>query len=443
MQGNYKDIIKLSLPILLGGVAQNAIAFADTAMLSRYGEAELTAVGIVSMWYLVLFMAGFAFTKGTQIFTARRAAEQNMPAVGSIFTNSLVILLALGIVVFLALRFGSAYAMEWYFKDALAREAGTQYLEMRSYGVLFSFMGSVFLAFFMGLGTMRILVISMLIMSTVNISLNYLLIFGKLGFPEMGISGAALASNISEAMVAVIFIAYAYYFKLHHQYHFFRPKVLSVSVCKSITSISLPIVALTIIGLLGWMVFMYYMEKLGRFDTQVSNLVKSLYMFFGLPAWAYSAATGTIISNLMGQKLYHRVFEAIKNIALLSLGTTFLLSLPLLLAPEFIVQYTLDPELPALVPATVPVIYVTIVALLIYSVSVVVFHGIVSTGSVKVSLAIEIFTIAIYLGYVLWLFSLEDVTVAQAWTSEIFYWLLLLIVAYLYFRSGHWKKTEI
>ncbi len=443
MKGNYKDIIKLATPILLGGVAQNSIAFADTAMLARYGQAELTAVGIVSVWYLLLFMTGFAFTKGTQIFTARRLGEGNLPAIGGIFSNSFVILLALGLVVFLALRFGSSYAMNWYFEDELARIAGTEYLETRAYGIFFSFTGSVFLAFFLGLGIMRVLVLSMLLMSTVNITLNYLLIFGKWGFPEMGISGAAMASNISEIMVFIIFIAYTFKQKIHLKYSFFKRKVLSKQVSISLASISLPIVALTVIGLLGWIVFMYYVEKMGAFDTQVSNLVKSLYMFFGLPAWAFSAAAGTIVSNLMGQKLYPRVFSAIKNIVSLSFLTTLIVSLPLLIFPAEFMRFTQNPELEALVPATVPVTYVMIVALLIYSVSLIIFHGIVSTGSVGVSLAIMIANVIIYLIYVHFLFTMDYITVPIAWTCEIFYWLVQLAIAFFYFRSGRWMKTKI
>jgi Na+-driven multidrug efflux pump len=280
-------------------------------------------------------------------------------------------------------------------------------------------------------------------MSTVNIALNYLLIFGKWGFPEMGISGAALASNLSEAIVAVIFVAYTLINKLHVKYSFFKRKVLSIDVASSLASISFPIVILTIIGLLGWIVFMYFVEKMGAFDTQVSNLVKSLYMFFGLPAWAYSAAAGTIISNLMGQKLYPRVFAAIKNIAFLSFITTLIVSLPILIFPETFVHYTLNPELTSLVPASVPVMYVMVAALLIYSVSLIIFHGIVSTGSVKVSLGIMIITVLIYLVFVFGIFRIEGLSVAGAWSSEIFYWLLLLLVSTLYFRSGHWKKTEI
>lgn len=443
MQGNYRDIIKLATPILLGGVAQNSIAFADTAMLARYGEVELAAVGPVSMYYLMIFMAGFAYTKGTQILTARRLGEQDLPAIGSIFSNSMVVLLALGITMFAILRFGSEHTMSFFFKDPLLMAAAVEYLEIRAYGIIFSFIGSVYLSFYMGLGTMQVLVYAMLIMSSVNIGLNYVFIFGAFGLPAMGIKGAALASNVAEVLVTTIMTFYMLRNKLHVKYNVFRRRILSWNVVGTLTSISLPIVALTIVGLLGWMVFMYYVEKMGAFETQVSNIAKSLYMFFGLPAWAFSAAAGTIISNLMGRKLYPRVIEAMKNIVVLSFITTFILSLPLLFFPGFIVEYVIDPELPALIPASVPVIHITVVALLIYSVSTVMFHGIVSTGSVKVSLLIEVITVAIYLAFIVWIFSLENATVALVWTSEIFYWLVLLLIAFLYFRSGHWKKTKI
>jgi len=290
LQGTYKDIIKLATPILLGGVAQNSIAFADTAMLARYGEVELAAVGPVSMYYLMIFMAGFAYTKGTQILTARRLGEQDLPAIGSIFSNSMVVLMVLGITMFSILRFGSEYTMSFFFQDPLLMAAAVEYLEIRAFGIIFSFIGSVYLSFYMGLGTMQVLVYAMLVMSSVNIGLNYVFIFGAFGVPAMGIKGAALASNVAEILVTTIMTLYMLRNKLHVKYNIFRRRILSWNVVGTLTSISFPIVALTIVGLLGWMVFMYYVEKMGAFETQVSNIAKSLYMFFGLPAWAFSSS---------------------------------------------------------------------------------------------------------------------------------------------------------
>lgn len=443
MKGSVKDIARLALPVIFGSIAQTSISVADTAMLGRVGTVELAALGIVSVFYLTLFMVGFSYTKATQILVARRIGEDDYPATGRIFDNSMAAVLTLAGIIFLALRFGSAPALAFLIEDEAIRYAGISYLEARSWGIFFSFAGSVFLAFYLSIGVMNVLVIGVTLMAVLNIALNYVLIFGGMGLPALGIEGAAYASNIAEAFAMTIFLVYAFVAKLRPKYFLFRKKKLSWSVVKGINNIASPIVLQTLIGLFGFMFFFYYVEKMGTQETAISSIVKNIYLFFGLFTWGFSTAANSILSNLMGQRNFKEVMRALQNIVIMSVLTNAVLCLPLTAFAEPLVAFVFAPTDPEVLAGTVPAIYVAAGALMVYSVALVVFHSIVSMGSVKISLLINVSTVVLYIGYIIWSFSLEGATVPFVWTCEIFYWGLLAVMSFIYIKTGRWKKVEI
>ncbi|MDX2002227.1 MAG: MATE family efflux transporter [Chitinophagales bacterium] len=463
MQGNYSDIVKIAAPVILGSIAQTSISVADTAILGKLGNTELAAIGLVSLYYLMLFMIGFAYTKGTQIMIARRIGQGKLKGAGAVFDNSLAVILSLGIVLTGVIYFGAAPAMHWLVKDEAIRRVGIEFLEMRSWGITFSLLGSVFLSFYMGINHVRILVFNIISMALINIFLCYGLVFGEFGFPLMGVKGAALAANIAELVAALVFIVYSFMGnytdakelvlpkevnvshirrkKFFVVFHMFQVRRLSWGLISSITKLSAPIVLQTLIGLSGWSFFFYFVEKMGPQETAISSAAKNIYMFFGLFAWGFSTSANTIISNLMGQKQQGKVIQAIKRILLLSFVCQLLTAIPLIIIPESILQlYTDDMEL---IRLTVPVIHICVVALLIYSLSSILFHCIVSTGSVISSLVIEIISIVGYIGYIYWIFSVSWRTVPIVWTSEVFYWLFLAVLTLIYFQRGTWRQSTI
>ena len=409
--------------------------------MGRVGESEQAAIGLVSVYYLILFMIGYAYTKGTQILVARRIGENKPEEAGHIFDNSMAVILVLSLLMFLYIKLLSGFTLRLLIEDFQVRTMSQVYLDTRSYGIFFGFTGSVFLAFYMGTGRMIVILISIFSMSVLNIALNYIFIFGKLGLPAMGIAGAAMASNIAELLATVIFLFHSLWKKLHIKYHLFRLARLSLRTIGQITALSLPIVLQTVIGLSAWMIFFTFVEKMGAHELAISSVVKSIYILFGIPSWGFSAATNTVVSNLMGQGQPKQVSRGIKKIIILSFGITSLLTLSLAAFPQaFLRIYTNDP---GIIEDGVPVLYVCIAALWVYSVSTVLFHGVVSTGSTRVALIIEAVVIVFYLLFVKFIFSWQHTNISIVWTSEIFYWFGNALFALIYLKTGHWKKIKI
>ena len=440
LESSYKSIWKIAYPIIIGSFAQSIISVTDTAFMGRIGSVEQAAIGLVSVYYLILFMIGFSYTKGTQIFVARRLGERRYDEIGKITDNSLMVMFGFSLLLFIFLRFFAEDTLSLIIKDSAILNASVTFLEVRSYGIVFGFCGSLFLSFYMGIGNTNIILLSILTMSGLNVLLNYVLIFGKFGFPQLGIQGAAWASNIAEIVAAAIFVSHAIIAKYYEKFKLFKFK-FSGAIIKDVTNLSFPIVMQTFIGLLAWMIFFIFVEKMGTQALAISSVVKSIYTIFGIPAWGFSSAANTIVSNLMGQKRPDEVSKAIKRIVVFSMGFTALLALPIIFFPEaFMRFYTVDETV---IVGGRHVIYVCMGALLIYSSSTIMFNGIVSTGTSKVSLGIEVIAVIVYLGYIWSIFQIENVSLPMVWTAELFYWFAIATISFVYLKTGRWKTKQI
>ena len=106
IKATYREILQISLPLILGNTAWTSIGVFDTIFVGNLGKVQLDAIGFASIFYSVLFMMGFGFTRGTQILIARRMGELNKDDVGNIFDNTLWSLGVISVLLFVALKLG-------------------------------------------------------------------------------------------------------------------------------------------------------------------------------------------------------------------------------------------------------------------------------------------------------------------------------------------------
>ncbi|NNF02225.1 MAG: MATE family efflux transporter [Bacteroidia bacterium] len=438
LQATYKEIWALAFPLILGNIAQTMIAVSDTAFMGRVGSTELAAIGYVSLFYLILFMLGFSYTKGSQILIARKMGEKEIHKVGLVVDNTFVVLSTLAIFIILLLQFFSDDFFGLILNDQAVIDSCLEFLTIRKFGLLFSFAGAIMLAYYMGIAKTIHLAIAIFTMSAINIILNYILIFGKFGAPALGIAGAAWASNIAEACALLLMIGIAIFNKWHILHNLFTFKKITPGIIRTISNISFPLLLQSLFGLGGWFIFFTLIEKLGERALAISNVVKMIYMFVGIPTFGFATATNTIVSNVYGQKRYDEIFSVLKRIIIMSsLFALSLMAILFLFPKQILFVFTNDAEL---IKEALPSLHAITIALLFYSVSTVYFNGIVSIGRVKVSLLIESTVISLYLVYIYIVFYKLPTTLFLAWTSEWFYWSLIAIISFLYLRFGGWSK---
>ncbi len=437
----YSRIWQVAYPIILGSVAQNLIIFTDTAFLGRVGEIALGASAIGGLYYLAIIMLGYGFSIGAQIIIARRLGEGKLKEIGEVVVHSLVFLLALSLIAFALLEYGSVVILKHVINSNAIYIGSIDFLQIRAFGIFFAFINITFRSFYVGIAKTKVITYTTIVLATVNIILDYALIFGNLGMPEMGISGAALASVIAEISAMIFFLLYTFSSVDYRKYNLFCFGKFRWSKLQSIFKVSIPMMIQQFVSLSVWFVFFLFVEKIGEMALAVSNIVRSIYVLAMVPIWGFATTTNTLVSNIVGKKRQDEVMSLIIKIAVLSfVSVLFLVSIGLFFPRLIFEIYTNNSEL---IELGVPALYVVSVGALLMSVGFVLFSGVSGTGKTNISLIIEIAVLSFYVSYSYVVIIVFKSNVTTAWTSEIIYGLFLGIASWAYLKSNKWIKTII
>ena len=205
---SYGRIWKIAYPILISLVMEQMIGMTDTAFLGRVGEIEIGASALAGVYYMVIFMLGLGFSIGVQIIIGRRNGEGHYRQAGEVFWHGLYFLLALAVVITAASEWLSPKIMGLIISSDNIYNASLSYVRWRVMGLVFGFSTAMFRSFYIGTTQTKALSINSLVMLMSNILFNWVLIFGKFGFPTLGIAGAAIGSTLAELVSLIFFIVY-------------------------------------------------------------------------------------------------------------------------------------------------------------------------------------------------------------------------------------------
>ena len=204
MNYTYKQIWLINFPVMMSILMEQLINITDAIFLGHVGEVELGASALAGIYYLAVYMLGFGFSIGMQVMIARRNGEQQYKEAGRTFFQGLYFLSGLAIILCLLLHFASPLILRQLITSDEIYRAVIQYLDWRSFGLLFSFPILALRSFLVGITNTRALSVAAITAICINIPFNYLLIF-KL---DLGISGAAMASSLAELGAFVMLLLY-------------------------------------------------------------------------------------------------------------------------------------------------------------------------------------------------------------------------------------------
>lgn len=427
---------------MLGSATQNVIALSDSVFLYHLSETDFAAIGFVSVFYLIIASIGYAFSKGGQILIARRYGEMQYGELRKTFYSVLYLILILAVVMFLFMRFGARDFFSWFLDSPQLLDRSMEYLNYRSWGVFFSYFGVVLVALYTGIASTNFIIWDTLVLAVVNIFLNYVLIFGHFGFPEMGIGGAGLASTIAEIVAVVIFLIYMISDRSARNLSIFKMPKIDWKLTGAALHISMPIVAQAVVGLGSWFFFFGIVENLGERPLAVTNLVRIVYLILSIPCWGYATGINTLVSNFIGNRKRFAVIPLIWKTTKLSSINTLLISLPVLTFPEFFLYPLLGGQDPALIQEAQPVFYVVIFILLLFSAGSIYFNGMIGTGATWYGLRLQFFGAAFYVIYVYLTVNVWGLSLEWAWAGELFYWAFIGLFSALYLSSYRWHKLS-
>ncbi len=441
-QGSFREIVALSLPLMISSLAWLAMILVDRLFLSRYSLNALNAAATAGTlaW---AFQGAVGMVAGmSEVFVAQYNGAGEKHRVGGPVWQMLWFSLS-SLVLFVPL---AIWGGDLFFAGDPNRELETQYFRYLmlfgpGYAMMYSFAG-----YFVGQGRTRLMVYLALGANLLNLLLDFLLIRGVEGWiPEMGVKGAAIGTSVGYLSQAVVL----FFVFIREKEWGARNWRLDFSEMKKCIKVGLPQGLFNLFEVLGWALFYRMMTHLGEKHITVSVMCQSLMIFLWFFMDGLTRGTAAAAGNYIGAKRFDLVHKTVKNAWMLQ-GLFSLLLLPFLVVyPAELIQFLffsdsdirLDPELIPLFQSclTLCFFYIGLDGLRW------VLSGALSAAGDTLFLMIAgsvsvwaFFLLPVYLfvvGY--------SLSVSWAWVISVAFAALIFLIYWIRFEQGKWQKIDL
>lgn len=199
----FKYNATLAFPVILGMLGHSFVALADNLMVGRLGTAELAAVSLGNSFIFIAMSLGIGFSTAITPLVAEASGAKDVPQGKRAFKHGLILCTVLGIVLFLAILLMKPLLLVMNQPEEVVVLA-KPYLDLVAFSLIPLIMFQALKQFSEGLSHTKYPMYATILANVVNVILNYLLIFGTLGFPKLGIVGAAIGTLASRIIMLVV-----------------------------------------------------------------------------------------------------------------------------------------------------------------------------------------------------------------------------------------------
>ena len=436
---SYKQILQMALPISFAILVPQFNFLINSIFLAQLGEGFIGASGITGVYYLIFSVIGFGLNNGLQALISRRAGQDRIKEIGALFMQSIYITMFIAFLGILATYTLAPFIFS-NFTDPALEEKAIGFLSIRIWGLPFLYLYQMRNALLVGTNQSKLLIWGTLAETIANVVLDYGLIFGNLGMPEMGFNGAAYASVCAEFIGMAVVFAIISGKGMGKKFGLFSSIKFEWATTKTILIQSSPLVLQYAISIISWEFFFILVSHDGTLALDISQLMRLVFGFCGIFIWAFAATANTMVSNIIGQGLQESVLPLIKRIIFLSAGSSLIIFFPIQLFTKEILS--LFNENAAFLELGIPVLRIVGFAILLMSVATICLNSVTGTGNTRVNLMIEIITIILYCFYIYTVMHVKDLPITWGWASEWLYWSSILIMSLIYLLSGKWNNAR-
>ena len=343
-QGSIKRaVILLAIPMVIEMSMESIFAIVDMFFVSKLGTAAVAAVGLTEAVIILLYAVAIGLSISTTAMVARRIGEKNPDAAAVVAGQALWVGLFVSLIVGIL---GAIYAPKILIlmgAEFVVVEQGSQYTAILLGGSVTIMYVFLINAVFRGAGDASIAMRSLWLANGINIVLDPCLIFGLGPFPEMGVTGAAVATTIGRGIGVIYQLYYLFGIKgrLRVQLRHLR---LAVDVLLKLLRVSIGGILQFLIATASWLILMKIVARYG--STAIAGYIIAIRIidFTILPAWGLGNAASTLVGQNLGAGSPERAEQSTWQAAKYNL--IFMLTIALVFiffAESLIAIFTTDP----------------------------------------------------------------------------------------------------
>lgn len=205
-----RDILRIGLPVAIQNVLTSSLSLIDSLMIGSQGELALASVGIANQWGSLLFSFYWGICCGGTLFFAQYWGAEDVPGIRRAYAVTMTSMLLVALAFCAAGLFFPLQVMALYSQEAPVQELGAQYLRIVAIGYITTTFNMALSGLLRSTENVKLPLFASLMAIVTNTFLNWVLIYGKLGMPALGVEGAAIATVISGALNTLLLFAVSY-----------------------------------------------------------------------------------------------------------------------------------------------------------------------------------------------------------------------------------------
>ena len=431
----------LAIPMMLEMSMEAIFAVVDIAFVSMLGTNAIAAVGLTEALVTVLYAIAIGLGMGVTAMISRRIGAQDSTAAANVMGQSVWVGTALALVIGV---FGYTYAADLLAMMGASSEViaeGTGFAAVLLGGnasILFLFLLT---AGFRGTGDAPVALRALVLANGLNIVLDPCFIFGLGPFPELGVTGAAVATTIGRSAG----VAYLFYYlfagngRLKFQLHNLR---ISGQLIRRMISISLGGIGQFLISTSSWIVVMRIVALYGSAPIAAYTIALRMMEFVFLPAWGLGNAAATLVGQNLGANRPDRAEKSVWRAARYNtIFMTVLGALFVIFAPQIVGLFADDAEILRYGTSCLRILGF---GYPVYAVGMIVIQAINGAGDTRMPSLLNFicfWIVQIPLAY--WLATEFNLGPNGVFVAIVVAESILTVLAVLLFRRGDWKRMEI
>ena len=305
----YKRVLVVAVPIMIQNAITNFVSLLDNIMVGRVGTEQMSGVAIVNQLLFVCYLCMFGAISGAGIFTAQFFGKEDNEGVRYTFRFKLIICAVIVAATIGIMVTAGDNLIGMYLKgtddggDVVATLGyGHKYLLIMLVGLVPMLFSQVYAGTLRECGKTFVPMVAGISAVFFNLVLNYVLIYGKFGAPQMGVAGAALATVISRYIEAIIVILWTHYKKNEHAYiigmykSVYIPKELTINIIKK----GLPLLVNETLWAAGMAILVQCYSVRGMYVVAGLNICNTIVNIFNVVFFAMGDAVAILVGQLLG-----------------------------------------------------------------------------------------------------------------------------------------------
>lgn len=334
----YKTMLSIAIPIALQNLINFGVNMMDTVMLGALGETALSASSLANQPGFVFMITTFGIANGGVVIAAQYWGKREMEPIRYVIGISLKVMAALALLFSVLILGFPEQVMRIFTDEEPIIAEGIRYLRVIGFSYLFVGISNTLTISLRSIEVVRISIAVSLSSFVTNVVLNYILIFGKLGFPALGVQGAAIATLIARILECVIIITYLVAADKRLKLKWKHVLTTRMDLLKDYGLHASPVIVGEILWSFGMAVQAMILGRLGGDAVAANSICTVVQQFVTVFVFGIANASAVVIGKTLGTGDFSLTHRYAKTLQLLYLGIGVICGLSMFLMKDLVIS---------------------------------------------------------------------------------------------------------